>query len=328
MLGAVPRSRGWIIAAMSRHRSPGWTALVIAIPVLLSPAPVARGQNFPLPPTQENLVRVEDLEDACSGGFPPSDQHCRTAVLIALGKEPTIEETRLPNGGYTHNSKLAPPEPAKAGWFMEEACAHKLWDTCMMYALILERGSDGIPQDRSHAEALTQAACSDHHSAACESLAQDKIPIWPNSTLPPVPAWVRKPTPRPPSMGVVPNAPPTPAVPIMPMFSPTPPPGLDEPLHAGEEMEGEIFERCRGGSGPDCYRLALYYKDMAAAPDRINHYYEKACDFGHRPGCTKVGRAPSSSAGGRSAFGLLLLLGIAGLVVMGTILIIVVVKRR
>ena len=316
---------------MTRH----WTArrawpAVAAVGALLGQPSAGRGQGFPGPPGQENLVRVEDLENACSETLPGADDKCRTAVLIAMGKEPMTEEKRLPDGGYTHESKLMPREPAKAGWFMEEACAHRLWQTCMMYALLLERGSDGIPQDRDRATALTQAACSDNHSAACESLKQDNIAIWPDSTLPPAPSWVQKPSPRPPSMGVVPNLASTPAMPVLPLTSPTPVPGLDDPLYAGDEMEGEVFERCRGGSGSDCYRLALYYKDQSSTPERIDHYYEKACNLGHRPGCSKLGRAPAagSSPAGGSGMGFLLLVGVAGFVLVGTILIIVVARRR
>jgi hypothetical protein len=301
-----------------------------ALGALAQPSP-GRTQAFPLPPGREDLVRVEDLEDACSGGFSPSDSHCRMAVLIALGKEPLIEETRLPNGGFTHVSKFAPPEPGKAAWLMEEACAHKLWETCMTYALILERGSDGIPLERRRAEALTQAACSDHHSVACESLEQDKIPIRPNSTVPPAPAWITKPTPRPPSGPSFPISTPSSAPPVFPVMSPTPPPSLDDPLYPGDDMEGDIFGRCRAGSAPDCYRLALFYRDIPSTPDRINHYYEKACALGYRPACTKIGRTPSSPQAlgeGRRAVGLVLLLGIAGVVIAGTILVIIVVARR
>jgi hypothetical protein len=311
---------------MPRPRPTGWMWLgIAAVGVLVTQPSPGRTQGFPPPAAQENLQRVEDLESACSGGFGPADSDCLTAVQIALGKRPMIEETRLPDGGFRHVSKMGTPEPAKAAWLMEQACAHKLWETCMTYSLILDRGIDGIPQDRARSEALTQAACSDHHSAACESLTQDKIAIVPNSTIPPVPAWITPPTPRPRTAPTLPST--TAQQPALPRMSPTPPPGLDDPLFPGDDMEGDIFTRCRAGSGSDCYRLALFYRDLPSTPDRINHYYEKACDLGHGPACTKLGRAPSVR-GNRGAMGLYLLLGIAGIITAGTILIVVMAKRR
>jgi TPR repeat protein len=298
-----------------------------SVGVLAAGAAVARPQTIPQW-RQEDLVSVEDLENACSENEAQADERCQIAVQIDLGRRPLIEEKRQPGEGFTQTSKLAAPEPEKAAWLMEQACAHGLWRTCMIYVLLLQRGGDGIAQDGSRADAILQAACAARHSPACDDLDQRQIPREANATLPPAPAWIRQPTPRPPSFRVVPReAPSAGPIPGMPIGGPTPTPTLDDPLDAGDEMEGEVFARCRDGSGSDCARLAMYYKQNGSTPERIAHYYEKACDRGYRPACATLGR--SSAPGAASGAGAWTLAWIAGgaIVLLAVGAIVVVVRR-
>jgi hypothetical protein len=168
----------------------GGLALVV---VLLVRPSISRAQFL-----HGDLRTVSSFETACSETMidDGTDARCRKGLAIALGKEPGIQEVRLPNGTVTHTNKLMLPDVPKAGWLGEEACANRHWRSCMLYVLLLERG-DVVPADRAHAQALMQRACDDGHFRACQRLKDDGIAQLLNPPRPPRPSWVKAPVAEP-----------------------------------------------------------------------------------------------------------------------------------
>jgi hypothetical protein len=176
------------------RRTYGALAGAVAVVLLLLVWPsIARAQFL-----QGDLQAVKSFENACSQTMidDGTDARCRKGLAIALGKEPGLQEVRLPNGTVTQTSKLMPPDVPKSGWLGEEACANRHWRSCMLYVLLLERG-DVVPADRAHAQALMQRACDDGHFRACQRLKDDGIAQLLNPPRPPRPSWVKAPAAEP-----------------------------------------------------------------------------------------------------------------------------------
>jgi hypothetical protein len=112
-------------------------ALMISLLVSVASPAVARAQpGFP----HGDLVRVSDLDHACSQPIGEAGQQCRQAIVIASGKASVATETRSPDGTVTHQWRPQIPDASKVGWLGEEACENRHWDSCMLYTMLLERG--------------------------------------------------------------------------------------------------------------------------------------------------------------------------------------------
>ncbi len=272
------------------------------------------------------LYRLSDFENACSQSqsIAGADERCRQAVSAALGKAAIVQEERLPDGGVRRTGKLLEADVPKAGWLMEEACAHGHWETCMLYVMLLERG-DQVPADPVRAEALLQVACAGHHFRACEGLREKRVEPSPNPGLPPRPTWVRQPTPPP--REPLPPLPsgfgrtPEPVMPSPPTTTPAPP---DRPMDPDDPTETELVEACRRGGVGSCYSLAMGYERGQGVPQdaqRSRYYYEKACDGGVQRACDRIGKAMPDAArranAGRRTRALLLFGGMLVAVVGG-----------
>jgi TPR repeat protein len=288
------------------HRLRSWTACVSAAASLFllgGAIPAAAQPGTPGFP-HGDLQTVSYFEAACSksGLIEGSDEMCSQAISMALGKAPIIEETRLPNGGVTHVSKLLPPDAGKAGWLGEEACDHAHGQSCMLYVMLLARG-DGVPQEVVQAQALTQFACHHGHLRACESLKSDGIAILMHPQRPARVDWAKKPSGEKLS-GEIPTdliknmkLPPTtdPVIALMQQQAqargPVP---MDRPLNADDEIESEMVGRCLQGSPQDCDSLGRGYASGTGLPRddaRAKYYSEKACQSGAPAACTRAGVA-------------------------------------
>lgn len=293
-------------------------SLVLGV-ALLVPAPVAHAQP---PGSSQGLLRLGDFDAACSkdtfGG--PSDGMCRQGILISLGKQPIVEEVRRPDGGMTRETKTLAADPGKAGWLGEEACAHGRWQSCMLYAMLLERG-DGVPQDRLRAEALTHFACSKGHASACTSLQSRGITPAADIVLPARPSWVSQP--RAEQQRKTETQTNADALlrfarewqekqkPQSQELSPEQKLLLDQKqleerrqqaaAQAAESAppvdpaEADMITKCLAGTREVCHSLAQGYEQgtggLPRDATRSSFYYEKACDLGHALACAHLGKA-------------------------------------
>jgi hypothetical protein len=250
-----------------------------------------------------DLQRVSDFEAACStsGLIEGSDEECRQAISMALGKTPIIEETRLPDGKINHVSKLLPADVGKAGWLGEEACDHAHGQSCMLYVMLLERG-DTVPQDIAQAQALLQFACRNKYLLACQSLEHDGIAILMQPRRPQRVDWAKKPAPASaPLSADIPDdflkklLPPTAVDPLIALLQKQGRQGdvpMDQPLNAGDETETAMVSDCLNGAAGQCDSLGRGYASGTGLPldtARAKFYSEKACQGGSPAACERVG---------------------------------------
>ena len=295
-----------------------WTVGVCsaAVVFVLGAALPARAQSAPEPgpgmpgfPHGE-LQRVRDFEAMCSkGGFTEgSDEQCRQAISMALGKAPIIEERRLPNGGFTHESKFLSADVGKVGWLGEEACDHAHGQSCMLYVALLAKG-DVVPQDVVQAQALMQFACRNKYLLACESLKNDGITILMSAARPRRVDWAKRPADEPLSADV-------PADLIKNMKLPAPatdpvialmqqqaqqrgPVPMDQPIDRDDETESEMVGACLQGAAQQCDSLGRGYASGVGLPRdeaRAKYDSEKACQGGQPAACNRVGMAMPQAA--------------------------------
>jgi hypothetical protein len=321
-----------------------WTVGVCsaAVVFLLGAALPARAQSAPEPGPgmpgfpHGDLQRVRDFEAMCSkGGFTEgSDEQCRQAISMALGKAPIIEETRLPNGGTSHVSKFLPADVGKVGWLGEEACDHAHGQSCMLYVALLAKG-DVVPQDVVQAQALMQFACHNKYLLACENLKNDGITILMSASRPRRVDWAKKPADEPLSADV-------PADLIKNMKLPAPatdpvialmqqqaqkrgPVPMDQPLNTDDETESEMVRACLSGAAQQCDSLGRGYASgigLLRDEARAKYYSEKACQGGQPAACNRVGMTmPHAARAGlaRRRSGSLLVLAAIATVILASV---------
>jgi hypothetical protein len=305
-----------------------WLAagLLASVPVLAHAQPGFPG--FP----HGDLQRVADFEASCSasGLSEGSDEKCRQAISMALGKTPIIEETRLPDGTINHVSKLLPPDVGKAGWLGEEACDHAHGQSCMLYVMLLERG-DTVPQDVAQAQALTQFACHHKYLLACYSLEHDGIAILSQAPRPQRVDWAKKPAPARLSADIPADTlkklqpPPDPVIALLQQQGRRRDVPMDQPLDAGDDTEKEMIALCLNGAAGQCDSLGRGYAAGIGLPQdaaRARFYSEKACQAGAPAACTRVGMAMPQAqrdAVARRRTGGLLVLGAIVAVILGIV---------
>jgi TPR repeat protein len=300
------------------HGLRSWAVHVCAAAVvfLLGAALPARAQSAPEPgpgmpgfPHGE-LQRVRDFEAMCSkGGFTEgSDEQCRQAISMALGKAPIIEETRLPGGGYTHVSKFMPPDVGKVGWLGEESCDHAHGQSCMLYVALLAKG-DTVPQEVVQARALMQFACHNKYLLACRNLENDGITILMSAPRPRRVDWAKKPADEPLSADVPADLlenmklPPPATDPVIALMQqqaqkrgPVP---MDQPINRDDETESEMVSACLQGAAQQCDSLGRGYASgigLLRDEARAKYYSEKACQGGQPAACGRVGMAMPQGA--------------------------------